>query len=421
MIFPAGTEIALEIRNALKYSKFVNLIGGTSMDDHSDYVYKTLIKGFPFIDEEGFLDYLNDVVREYQIDSIYPAHDSVGVFLSKHRDEIPTQIIITEDNTVSICRSKKMTYEFLKKESYIPEVYDSADEVTQYPVFAKPDVGQGSNGISMVENEREFSSLQQKGRMVFCEYLPGDECTVDCLTDAEGRLIVVKSRERKRIRNGISVRATISSDDSFIREIAESLNEKLVFKGAWFFQLKKDKNNKYKLLEVSPRIPGTMGLTRNLGINFPMITLFIFWGYKVGVIDNGYDISVDRALISAYQIGIDYKHVYLDYDDTLIVKGKVNELLMYFLYQCRNNNKKIHLLTKHIGDIHEELKKFGISEELFEDIIVLSDDKQKPDYINKELSIFIDDSFAERKRVRDICNIPVFDIDMVESLIDYKR
>ena len=35
-------------------------------------------------------------------------------------------------------------------------------------------------------------------------------------------------------------------------------------------------------------------------------------------------------------------------------------------------------------------------------------------------SLFIDDSFAERKRVKEACGIPVFDLDMVESLLNWK-
>lgn len=41
-------------------------------------------------------------------------------------------------------------------------------------------------------------------------------------------------------------------------------------------------------------------------------------------------------------------------------------------------------------------------------------------YIKGKDSILIDDSFAERKRVRERLGIPVFDIDMVESLIDWR-
>ena len=68
LIFPAGTEIAFEIVNALKYSKFVEIFGGTSTDDHSEFLYRNLIKGFPFIGEDNFLDYLNKVIAQYRID-----------------------------------------------------------------------------------------------------------------------------------------------------------------------------------------------------------------------------------------------------------------------------------------------------------------------------------------------------------------
>ena len=78
LIFPAGTEIAFEILNALKYSKFVEIYGGTSADDHSEFVYKRLIKGFPYIEDPGFLDFLNQVIRENGIDCVYPAHDSAS-------------------------------------------------------------------------------------------------------------------------------------------------------------------------------------------------------------------------------------------------------------------------------------------------------------------------------------------------------
>ena len=80
LIFPAGTEIAFEILNALKYSKFVEIYGGTSADDHAEFVYKKLIKGFPYITDPGFLAFLNRVIDENRIECIYPAHDSASVF-----------------------------------------------------------------------------------------------------------------------------------------------------------------------------------------------------------------------------------------------------------------------------------------------------------------------------------------------------
>ena len=62
----------------------------------------------------------------------------------------------------------------------------------------------------------------------------------------------------------------------------------------------------------------------------------------------------------------------------------------------------------------------GISEDLFEEIRVIDVLEEKSDYIKEKKAIFIDDSFAERKRIKDRCGIPVFDVDMIESLIDWR-
>lgn len=421
LIFPAGTEIAFEIVNALKFSKFVKLYGGTSTNDHSEFIYKKLIKGFPYINEEGFMDYLNDVIQKYKIDCIYPAHDNACLFFSEHENEIKAQVIVTDKNTTKICRSKKHTYEYLAGETFIPKIFKTVFDVKDFPVFVKPAIGQGSQGAKKVNTIKELEEVILKDdSLIICEYLPGVEFTIDCFTDRYGNLRVVKMRDRQRIRTGISMRSQQMKVDKPIQEMAKILNQKLHFLGAWFFQVKKDKFGKYKLMEISPRIPGTMGLSRNLGINFPMLTLFVFWGSDVDIIENNYDIILDRAFYSAYKINYTYKYIYVDFDDTLVLIDRVNENLMYFIYQSINDGKKIYLLSKHIGDIHMDLKKFKISEELFEDIIVIHDFEEKQNYIKERPAIFIDDSFEERKKVHKSLSIPVFDVDMVESLIDWK-
>jgi hypothetical protein len=421
LIFPAGTEIAFEILNALKYSKFVNIFGGTSADDHSEFVYKNLIKGFPYIGEDGFLEYLNAVIQAHQIDCIYPAHDSASVFFSEHLDEIHAQVIITDPETTAICRSKKATYQYFAGESFVPRFYETPGDIQQYPVFVKPAVGQGSVGAKMVENAQELAlALAEDPTLVICEYLPGMEYTVDCFTDKNGKLLVSKIRDRQRIKTGISVRSREYQPDQAVVTMAQTINDRLHFKGAWFFQVKRNASGDYRLMEISPRIPGTMGLSRNLGINFPMLTLFVFWDYDVSVIDNGYDIMLDRAFYSAYKLDYQYEHVYLDFDDTVTLNGAVNPDVMRFIYQARNQGKQIHLLSKHAGDIHQDLQKCCISEALFQDITVLSAEDEKINYITEKSAIFIDDSFAERKKVHDNRGIAVFDVDMIESLIDWR-
>lgn len=420
LVFPAGTEIAFEIHDALKNSKFVRLFGATSVPCHAEFVFQACVTGLPFVDDPALIPALNRVIDAYGIDYVYPAHDSALLRFSEERDALHAKVVASARETVGICRSKTRTYRFLSGAPYLPAFYGSPDEIPGYPVFIKPAVGQGSQGARIIRDRSHLEEALSEGQeYTICEYLPGEELTVDCFTDRHGSLLVVSPRSRERIRAGIAVRSRNLPLTEELQSIAEDLNRRLSFNGAWFFQVKKNAAGQFRLLEIAPRIAGTMGLTRNLGINMPLLTLYNFWGIDVSLIPNREDLLLDRAFISRFQTDLSYSSVYVDFDDTLIVRGKVNAFLMMFLYQAFNQGKRLCLLTRHSTDIFADLEKACIPASLFSEIIRLDEAGAKTDYIAPD-SIFIDDSFSERKRVRDALGIPVFDLDMVESLIDWR-
>ncbi len=420
LVFPAGTEIAFEIHDALKNSKFVRLFGATSVPCHAEFVFQTCVTGLPFVDDPALIPALNRVIDAYGIDYVYPAHDSALLRFSEERDALHAKVVASARETVGICRSKTRTYRFLSGAPYLPAFYGSPDEIPGYPVFIKPAVGQGSQGARIIRDRSHLEEALSEGQeYTICEYLPGEELTVDCFTDRHGSLLVVSPRSRERIRAGIAVRSRNLPLTEDLQSIAEDINRRLSFNGAWFFQVKKNAAGQFRLLEIAPRIAGTMGLTRNLGINMPLLTLYNFWGIDVSLIPNREDLLLDRAFISRFQTDLSYSSVYVDFDDTLIVRGKVNAFLMMFLYQAFNQGKRLCLLTRHSTDIFADLEKACIPASLFSEIIRLDEAGAKTDYIAPD-SIFIDDSFSERKRVRDVLGIPVFDLDMVESLIDWR-
>lgn len=421
LVFPAGTEIAFEIHNALKYSKFVELYGASSVSCHAEFLFKNYIEGVPFPGDPGLIDALNKIVDEYGIDLIYPAHDSACLTLTEEQDKLHCKVVTSPIETVDTCRSKTKTYEFFKGEEFIPKTFASADDVKNYPVFCKPAVGQGSEGAMKVTDRDDLEKLLAGDEQyVICEYLPGDEYTVDCFTDRNGKLRSALIRRRERIRSGIAVRSRIIPMEDSVMKIAEKINSKMVFSGAWFFQLKRNTEGEFRLLEISARIPGTMGTTRNLGINYPMLTIFDMLGYDIDIINNGQDVLLDRAFISRYQTSVKYDKVYLDFDDTLYLDDKVNITMISFVYQCFNKGIPVILLTKHAKDIYDSLDKFRISKDLFAEIIHIEKDRDKSEYITAKDAIFIDDSFAERKNIHDKLGIPVYDLDMIESLIDWR-
>lgn len=418
LVFPCGTEIGLEINKSLKNSKFFKIFGASSEKiNHGLYAFDNYIGELPYVTDDNFMDNLNELIIKYKIDYIYPAHDSVLLELTRIRDEIKCEIIASEYMTCKICRDKLETYKIFENEIDVPKIYNLEDKIDTYPVFLKPNIGQGSQDTYLVHNKDELDfHVNRNSKLMILEYLPGNEYTVDCFTDRKGELKYIYPRERRRVRNGISVN-TYPVEDIEFNNIAKKINKILNLRGAWFFQVKRNKNNKLVLLEIEPRIAGSMGINRCIGVNLPLITLFDFKNIDIDIINNNFNICLDRALENKYKIDIEYDELFIDLDDTIIIRQAINVNLIKFLFQCVNEKKRITLITRHLeSDLEDYLKKYRIYE-IFDEIIAINDGSEKYKYIKNLSSIFIDDSYAERKDVKDNIGIPVFDIDSIECLI----
>jgi len=200
-------------------------------------------------------------------------------------------------------------------------------------------------------------------------------------------------------------------------EYADAISGKIAFHGAWFFQLKRDRKGILKLLEIAPRIAGTMAVHRVQGINFALLSIYEQERIALSLLANNIDIEIDRALVNRYRHQARYSVVYLDLDDTLVLKNRVNTKLIQFLYQCINKSVRIVLLTKHDGDLKQALQNYRLSQ-LFDDIVHLERTACKADFIKESDAILIDDSFSERKAVNEKLGIPTFDCSMIEMLIN---
>lgn len=424
LVFPCGSEVALEIHRALKDIPFITLWGASSVPDHGKYMYKNYVEGLPMIAAEDFLPELNRVLEEKEIDYIYPAMDQVVDVLSARRDQLKAELIAPCHDAVNVCRNKARTYERLAGLDFLPVVYPEEAWVDVFPVIIKPQEGYGSKGFQILRSREALAQAVSgmKEPFVLCEYLSGEEYTIDCFTNRHGQLQYVNCRNRHRIRNGISVNSRLQAPDDRIREIASQIGARIPMRGAWFFQLKRNARGEYKLLEAATRIAGTMCVQRAAGVNLPLLTVFDMMGYDVQVEAQLPEVEVDRALYNAFQLNKDFSEVYLDFDDTLIVHGKVNGQLMRYVYQCRNNGIPMILLTKHDTPIGEDLEKYCIHPGVFREIIHIRKDQRKCDFVHPDKdALFIDDSYAERKQMSDCHHITVLGVDAVECLIDHRQ
>lgn len=421
LVFPGGTEAGLEIHKSLCRCKEVRLFSaGDARSSHAPFLFARHFQ-VPNVEEAEWIEGLNRVVVEHNIDYIYPAYDDVIVALALHQASLAAPIVSSPLKTCLVTRSKAQTYDVLKDCLPVPRRYHTPREIREYPVFVKPDRGQGAQDTHIVDDSRQLEYVLSQatghaGEYLVLEYLPGDEFTVDCFSDREKGLLYCGARTRVRTRAGIAMRSCPVRDQIF-EEYAKIISKRLEFHGAWFFQMKQDGMGRCKLLEVAPRIGGTSALQRVGGVNLPLLSLYEQERRPIEILTNERELVIDRALTNRYHHHLRYRRVYVDLDDTLILNDRVNTQLISLLYQCVNRGVHLVLITKHAGDLDAALQKHRLSG-LFDQVIHLSAGEAKADGIEPEDAIFIDDSFRERKAVKERLGIPTFDVSMIEALLD---
>lgn len=417
LIVPCGTEIAQEVVRSLAYVKDVELFGANSIHCYTDLEPSHTVIGIPMISDANFISAIADLINNYGITHVVPAHDSAAVELSRYSNLLDAKVVSSSYDTNEICRSKTRTYKALESVIRVPKLYCKNSPNLTFPLFAKPDKGQGSVGTFLVRNYSDIQNLTSDD--VLCELLPGEEYTVDCVSDRSANLLYAGPRRRSLVRNGISVESELILDKEEFEGIARKISSTLRLRGAWFFQVKKDAHGELCLLEVATRIAGSMITNRINGVNFSELSLLVSDDIDIKVLPNNLSAKLYRSLAYQFESDLFFTSVYVDFDDCILVKGALNIKLVTFIYDCINKNKKITLITRHKGDLDDVLKKHRI-QNLFDEVIHIKNEKPKSHFIDNSEAIFIDDSFSERLDVRKKCGIPTFSPDMVECLLGLK-
>ncbi|THF64142.1 ATP-grasp domain-containing protein [Pseudothauera rhizosphaerae] len=418
LIFPGEAENAFELFQALRYAPRFSVWGASSRPGYGNVLFPRYRDDLPGIHEAGFLPVFNRFLEENNIALIFPTHDDVALHLAELGDALKAQLVGSGVECARLCRAKRELYAAFAHEAFCPKTYGKPEDVGDWPVFIKPSQGQGGVGSARADDPETLQRLwRQTSDPVLCEYLPGEEYTVDCFSDRHGNLRFVGPRSRDVVRIGIAFVSRAVPVDMATQRMAEALNARLKPRGLWFFQTKKGVNGEPKLMEASCRAAGTMSVYRQLGINLPLLAAYDALDMDVRILKNDFQLTMRRRLHSSYIMDIRFDTVYVDYDDTLIVEGKVNALLMQFLYECRNRGKRLVVLSRHPGDLLANMRQYRVFPELFDEVIHLSRTDNKADFVKDRNAILIDNLFAEREEVLARNGIPVFDVDAVEGLL----
>jgi len=418
LVFPAASEVGLEIHRALRDSKEVVLHGAQQPGASVAAFHFQHLHELPSIHDLACLLRLQALIAAHKIDAIFPAYDDIVEWLAKHATQLAATVITSDISVCTICRSKRATYQALGDVVPVPRRWTPDAPDMHFPVFVKPDRGQGSQRARRINSREELKiALGTEPDLLVMDYLPGREYTVDCFSQHGGGVLYAQARTRLQTKNGIATLTRLKNLPA-AKEYAAKIASRLDLRGVWFFQMKEDAAGKPHLLEVAPRMAGSMALSRVAGPNFPLLSLYEAAGYplKINAIET--DMVMGRSLDVRFIYDKPVEALYIDLDDTLVIRGKVNTRLVALVFQCRNRGIPVYLLTRHKSVLDTTLAKFRLTQ-LFDRIIHIPDDaKLKADFIPEKNAVLIDDSFQERHTVAKQCGIRCFDAAGAICLLD---
>ncbi|MBU0899140.1 MAG: ATP-grasp domain-containing protein [Nanoarchaeota archaeon] len=238
--------------------------------------------------------------------------------IAENRDKfeaLGVKVVLSDAEALKIAQNKGKCYEAITEFGYAPKFkfVDSLEAIEraalelgypEKPVCYKPAVAHGMRGFRIMKpgvnradilfNEKPmsvFTTLEETKEilkdyrlpnMLVMEYLSGledKEYSLDILMN-NGEPVVAIPRVRVKTRQGISYIAYVEQNQELI-EAAEKIAKKLNLNYSINMQFKFSEDGKPKLIEINPRLSGTIIACVGAGANMPWLSAKIALGEEV--------------------------------------------------------------------------------------------------------------------------------------------
>jgi carbamoyl-phosphate synthase large subunit len=233
-----------------------------------------------------FINFLYKISSRVDLIFLYVDEEIRNV--NKNREKlkkISNKLILSNFKTIEICTNKILTSKFFTNSSInIPA------ETYSKQMIAKPVFGRGSKNLFYIDNKKDFLFFKKKKNYFVQKFINGKEYTVDCLFDKNGNLIFHLVRERILHKSVSIIGKTIK--DKSIDKIIIKISSLLKFYGPINIQVIKDKNKKIWLIEINPRLSGSVEFSILAGFN----PLIYFTNKKINSYKIKYDLILKRYL-----------------------------------------------------------------------------------------------------------------------------
>lgn len=260
---------------------------------------------------EGSSDYaqgLVELLKNQTYDLILPFGNDANHAVTLAQDEIRkyTKVLTPTIATHEIAYDKQATIKYCKKIGVdVPATFFDYNECDlpaiahdlQYPVVVKARSGSGvkagmryaNNSKELIEKYHEICDLivahnrEGYAQPIIQEFIPGYVHDA-CLLLKDGKVLVILTQIRHLmypISGGVgAINRTTKNQE--VKAIATKLMESLNWHGPTQMEFKFDpRDKKYKLIEINPKLWGTLDLSIQSGVSFPVLIRDMLLGNPV--------------------------------------------------------------------------------------------------------------------------------------------
>jgi len=311
----ASAPAGINTIKSLKISDFKGKILSTDSNKLSAGFYLSdYSEVIPEVENKNYVNVLFNIIEKYHINVLMPSSGYDIFPFSENKEQLKkmgANPVISDRDVLEICRDKILTYDHLNKVFNLPFTTEEKDKINEFPIIAKPRYGKGSRNVIKINNIKELEYISSKySDMIYQDYLPGEEYTIDVLSDMDSNPIISVPRIRLQTKGGISTKGKIVLDKQLIEE-SFKIVEFLKIVGPCCIQVKKDKEKIFKLVEINPRLGGGTIFTTLAGANFPQMIIDIIEDKKITIP------QVSEITILRY-----FEEIIIDEKKNIIYKGK---------------------------------------------------------------------------------------------------
>lgn len=239
-------------------------------------------------DYSDYKNFIFSYLESHPQDLLIPMFNNTAEFASMYKqelEELGCKVEIPDWNIFIKAHNKEFLMDICKKIGVLhprtgnPQKmgYDQCIEYVKYPCMIKPNLGAGAKGIKMIRNKDEYEkfyeyTVRNYGASTLQEYIPqtGKQLKVQIYRSSNGDIIASSCYEKCRyypIDGGTSTCNKIVDRKDLVERYAKILDY-IGWEGFADFDCIEDpRSGEILLMEINPRVPGTIKASFLSGIN----------------------------------------------------------------------------------------------------------------------------------------------------------